>query len=166
MTISEPNYLCQLKKKKRKHNLKVENYILLADKTEDLSPGRSLSDSSEGLLWRSKRGTRIHREEFWPQRPGSRNIKRLLLIKENQTSQVNEFSAFLCMGRCKSLGSLILFLWYTPSLSRASILLFSSWIPSGCTVGGSCSGCWFDGCHILCLLIRQAVFFIHMIIQQ
>ena len=30
----------------------------------------------------------------------------------------------LCMGRCKSLGSLKLFLWYAPWLSRASILLF------------------------------------------
>ena len=30
------------------------------------------------------------------QKPGSQNIKRLLLTKENQTSQVNEFSAFLC----------------------------------------------------------------------
>ena len=29
-----------------------------------------------------------------------------MIIKENQTSQVNEFSAFLCLGRCKSLGSL------------------------------------------------------------
>ena len=27
-----------------------------------------------------------------------RNIKRLLLIKKNQTSQLNEFSAFLCSG--------------------------------------------------------------------
>ena len=36
----------------------------------------------------------------------TQNIKRLLLIKENQTSQVNEFSTFLYMGRCKSLGSL------------------------------------------------------------
>lgn len=26
------------------------------------------------------------------------------LIRQNQTSQVNEFSTFLCMGRCKSLG--------------------------------------------------------------
>ena len=32
--------------------------------------------------------------------------KRLLLIKDNQISQVKKFSAFLCMGRCKSLGSL------------------------------------------------------------
>ena len=29
-----------------------------------------------------------------------------MIIKENQTSQVNEFSAFLCLGRCLSLGSL------------------------------------------------------------
>ena len=34
---------------------------------------------------------------------GNGNIKRLLLIKEkNQTSQVNEFSTFLCMGRQES----------------------------------------------------------------
>ena len=30
-----------------------------------------------------------------------RLIKRLLLIKENQISQVKEFSTFLCMGGCK-----------------------------------------------------------------
>ena len=36
------------------------------------------------------------------QKSGSSNIERLLLIKENQTSQVNEFSAFLGMGRCES----------------------------------------------------------------
>ena len=29
---------------------------------------------------------------------------------KNQTSQVNDFSAFLCVGRCKSLGLLKLFL--------------------------------------------------------
>ena len=43
------------------------------------------------------------------QRAGSLNFERLL-IKENQISQVKEFSAFLCMGRGKSLGSLKLFL--------------------------------------------------------
>ena len=41
---------------------------------------------------------------------GSWNIKRLLLIKEIQTSQVNESSAFLWTGRCRSLGSLKSFL--------------------------------------------------------
>ena len=47
---------------------------------------------------------------FLQQRSGGQNIKRLLLIKENQMSQVNEFSVFLCMGRGKRLGSLKLFL--------------------------------------------------------
>ena len=37
---------------------------------------------------------------------GSLNVKRVLLIKESQITQVQQFSAFLCVGRCKSLGSL------------------------------------------------------------
>ena len=53
---------------------------------------------------------------------------RLLLIKENPISQVKEFSAFLCMGRCKSLGSLKSFLWQAPQLTCA----FSSWVSSWC----------------------------------
>ena len=72
----------------------------LADKTEGFSPEDSLSALTKEV-----------REEpgyigVLQQKPGSRNIKRLRLIKENQTSQVNEFSAFLCKGGCKSLGSL------------------------------------------------------------
>ena len=43
-------------------------------------------------------------------RAGSLNFKRLLLIKENHIAQVKEFSAFLCMGRGKNLGSLKSFL--------------------------------------------------------
>ena len=39
-------------------------------------------------------------------KPGRWNIKRLLLIKETQTSQLNEFSTLLYLGRCKSPGSL------------------------------------------------------------
>ena len=39
--------------------------------------------------------------EFLEQRAGSQNIKRLLIIKENQTSQVNEISPFLCIGKGK-----------------------------------------------------------------
>ena len=37
---------------------------------------------------------------------------KIMLLKENQTSQVNMFHAFLCMERCKSLGSLKSFIWY------------------------------------------------------
>jgi len=55
---------------------------------------------------------------------GSLIIKRLLVIKENQISQVKEFSTFLCMGRCKTLVSLKSFLSYASQLSGASILFF------------------------------------------
>lgn len=42
-----------------------------------------------------------------------------------QTLQVNDFCAFLCMGRCESLDSLRLFSWYASKLSKATILFFS-----------------------------------------
>lgn len=67
----------------------------LVAKTEDLSIGHSLSDNSKRLLWRGKDGARII-YEFLPQRPCSQDIKR---FKKNQTSQVSEFCAFLCIKR-------------------------------------------------------------------
>ena len=39
------------------HNLKVENYVLFGGHTEDVSPGDSLSNSTEG----DKGGAGIHR---------------------------------------------------------------------------------------------------------
>ena len=50
------------------------------------------------------------------------NIKRLLLIKESQISQVKEFSNFLCTRRCKSLGSRKSLLSHAPQQSGASTL--------------------------------------------
>ena len=97
----------------------------LADKTENLSPEHSLSNNTERLLWRGKvGGGNQYTWEFLQQRPGSQNIKQLLLNKENQIYQINEFSVCLCMERYKSLGSLKSFLWYAPQLSGASILCF------------------------------------------
>ena len=66
-------------------------------------------------------------------------------MKENQISQVKVFSAFPCMGRCKSLSSLKLLLSYASQLSGASILGFShpeflsahsrEWVqPHGCQI--------------------------------
>ena len=74
------------------------------------------------------------------QRAESLNSKTLLLIKENQASQVKEFSAFVCMGRCKSLGSLKPFLSYASQPSGVSILCVSHspQIPV-LTIGSSCS---------------------------
>ena len=62
--------------------------------------------------------------EVLQQRAGSLNIERLLLIKENQISQVKEFSTFLCKGR-SSRGSLKSCLLHSSQLSGASILHFS-----------------------------------------
>ena len=62
--------------------------------------------------------------EVLQKRAGSHNIKRLLLMKEIQIFQVEEFSAFLCMGQYKSLVSLKLFLSYAFQLSWASVLHF------------------------------------------
>ena len=89
------------------HNLKVENYVLLGRISENLS----LEDSLSALRNSSKEV----REEpghigVLQQKPGSQNTKILLLLKEKQTFQVNEFSAFLSIGRCKSLSSLKSFL--------------------------------------------------------
>ena len=58
------------------------------------------------------------------QRAGSVNIQSILWVKENQISQVKEFSTSLCMRRCKRLGSLKSLLWYTPQLFGAGILGF------------------------------------------
>ena len=53
------------------------------------------------------------------QKAGNPNLKRL---KENQICQVEVFSAFLYMGRCKSLGSWKSFLWYTSQLKSCTLI--------------------------------------------
>ena len=79
-------------------------------------------------------------------------------------SHVKEFSAVLCMGRCKSPGSLKAFLCCVPGLSGASFLILSflrphcgawlqsdgatwqvflpAWAPSGLTSSRDCSPWW------------------------
>ena len=46
------------------HYLKVEDYVLFSGFTEDLSPGYSLSDSSEGLFQRGNGRAKIHRSFY------------------------------------------------------------------------------------------------------
>ena len=67
--------------------------------------GESISSNPERTALR-RAGEEPGYIEVLQQWAGSLNIKRLLLIKENQLSQVKEFSTFLCVGRCKSLGLL------------------------------------------------------------
>ena len=65
------------------------------------SPACGISSKPERTASR-RRGDEPGYIRVLQQRAGSLNIKRLLLIKENQICQVKEFSAFLCMGRCKN----------------------------------------------------------------
>ena len=108
----------------------------------------------------------------------SLNIKRLLLMKGRQLSQVKEFGAFPWMGRCKSLGPLTHSFQKPLSSPWPGLALFSSWAPlgltegSGCslmagplgpecprahqlTVHGGCNLCWLQN---PCLLIWQEIF--------
>ena len=43
------------------HTLKVENYVLSGGLNEDLSPGYSLLDSSEGLFQRRNGGASLYK---------------------------------------------------------------------------------------------------------
>ena len=56
----------------------------LVDKTEDLNPGCSLLDSSEGLLQRGKGEARIYRS--FCSKDWVVGTSRLLVMKENQIS--------------------------------------------------------------------------------
>ena len=108
--------------------------------------------------------------------PGRGNIKRLLLINENQISRVNEFSALLFMGRYKHL--VLLELSFDLHLDyQGPISCFSaSWIPQGEPSGGVCvclcvcvclsvcSGSWFNGHNILCLLKWQGMFLVYRLL--
>ena len=74
------------------------------------SLGYCLSDTSEELSQRGKGGARMYKSFCWEKKKNPivkhQNIS---ANHKNQTSQVNDFSAFLCIERCKSLGALKLF---------------------------------------------------------
>ena len=90
------------------HSLKAE--CLCGGNLGDFKPGRQhLQVTLKNAEEEGRAGTTGYREVL-QRRVGSLNSKKLLLIKENQITQVKEFSAFLCMGRWKSLGSLKSFL--------------------------------------------------------
>ena len=79
----------------------------------------SLSDSLEELLQRGKRGSRIYRRFCW----NKRVVKHLKMTinHRKQASQVHGFSAFLCMERCKGLGSWKLFLMLVNCLGPRTV---------------------------------------------
>ena len=96
------------------NNLKAENPVLSGKLSEDSHLRGDLSNSSVGLLWIGKGGARIHKH-FTTKTRLSEHQK--ITIKENQISQINDFSTFLCKGRCQGLRLLKSFLWYAPYLT-------------------------------------------------
>ena len=68
---------------------------------KDCSPGDSISGSSEKLLQRGNEEPGYI--EVLQQKTGSLNMKRLLLIKENQIAQVKQLSSVLCIFFVQSL---------------------------------------------------------------
>ena len=95
------------------HNLKGEVmlYSMVIFRTSSL--GYSISSNPERSgPWKLGVGREVRLYRSLQEGAGSPNIKRLLLIKEVQISQIKELSDFICMGRCKSFGSLKSFLLY------------------------------------------------------
>ena len=86
-----------------------------------LSLGGSISNNPERIALSTRVGEvectgvlQLRADSLGPQK---------IIAKENLKSQVKEFSAFLCMGRYKTVGSLKSFL--SSQLSGASILCFA-----------------------------------------
>ena len=90
------------------HNLKLDNCVLFGRLTENYSLEHSLSDSSEGLFQRGR-----EKPGYTSVFAGEKNVVEHQKINANhkkQTSQVYDFSIFLCIGICKNLELLKLFL--------------------------------------------------------
>ena len=101
--------------------------------------------SQRALRDRSKE---VSEEPGYIEKTGSRNLKRWLLVKENQTSQVNKFSVLFHVREDASVWahwshSFDRHLSYLEPVSSFS----PSWLPSGCTTGG---GCWLGGGQPVC----------------
>ena len=136
-------------KKKKKHNLKVESYVLFSGQNWGHQPW----DTTSQITLRDCSGEAREEPGYTGlSAPKTRLLEhqKIMLIEENQTSHVKEFSAFLCMGRCKSLGLLKSFLWYAPQLSGDSILCFL--ILSSLRVHCRC------GCNVMAWRLQHPLF--------
>ena len=90
-------------------NLKVENYLLFGDITENYVARDTTSQIALRLCSKEVREQPEYTGVFAKgKKKMQRNIKRFLITKTE--SQTNDFSVFLCMGRSKSLGLLKLLL--------------------------------------------------------
>ena len=96
------------------------------------SLGDSISSNPERTAPR-RRGEEPGYTEALQWRAGNLSIKISLLIKENQITQVKEFSTSLCMGRAR--------VWahWNHSFDRGQYGLFTTWAPWRLPMGSGCS---------------------------
>ena len=102
-------------------NIRVENYVLFGQITEDLSPGDNLSvaprDCSEGVREEPR-----HTGDFaGSQKPGSQNIKRFL-FEEKQAISSKRISCFSVYGKIQESRLMEMILRICTQSSRPSSL--------------------------------------------
>ena len=96
---------------RKPHNIRVMSLSFIQGLIEDCNPGRQpLGSSEEIALKRQWKSQFIY--GFWLGNTGNHAFVSIKIIPSHkeQISQVNDFSTFLCMGRCTNLGSLKFFL--------------------------------------------------------
>ena len=116
---------CWLKKKAQPKSWAL--YFILGHYL-GLSPGKVASQIALGGYSKEVREELGHVGVFAEKKIRNTHViahRKITAKHKNQTSQVNDFSAFPCMWRCKILGSLKLLLWFASKLSKVSSLFFS-----------------------------------------
>ena len=105
---------------------------------KDCNPGDSISGSSEKLLQRGNEEPGYI--EILQQKTGSLNMKRLLLIKENQIAQVKQFSSVLCVFFCSVTKYVRLFvtLWTTQHAKLPCLSLSPGACANSCPLSQWC----------------------------
>ena len=87
-----------------------KGFLIIQYFNDDFSPWNSLSGGSEKLVRRGKGRQNIC--EFFAGRKHVVKHQKITANHKELTYQVNNFSAFLCMGKCKNPRSLKCFLIY------------------------------------------------------
>lgn len=119
--------------------------VSLEDLYWGLQPGRQPLRQCWGTALR-KQGGRVVSFCWKSKSNGVEYQKMTTNHTKTQTPEVNDFSAFLCVGRCKSLNLVKFPFWYASSLSRLQCSgVFHPAFPSGDIMRGGCSGWWLDG---------------------